>query len=74
MNFDGIINMITRMLTRRATKWGMKTMDRQLSGGRKGAGGGGDEDLSPAARKARADVRAATKRARQAARITRRIR
>lgn len=73
MNLNGIINMIARMMTRRATKWGMKSMDRHLSGGgRKGAAGGGDTPA--AAGKARGDLRAASKRARQAARITRRLR
>ena len=77
MNLNGIINMVTRMLTRRATHWGMKAMDRRLSGnGKKGAAGapGRGEELSPAARRARDDVRAAAKRARQAARITRKLR
>lgn len=77
MNLNGIVNMLARMLTRRATQWGMKAMDGRLSGSpRKGAAGasGSGEELSPAARKARDDARAAAKRARQAARITRKLR
>lgn len=75
MNLNGIINMITRMLVQRAAKWGMGRMDRQLSGrstARKGAPAR-DDALTPAERKARGDARAAAKRARQAARITRRL-
>lgn len=76
MNFNRIINMVVRMLVQRGARWGVNKMGRQLSsrGGVQKGATGRDTDLTPAERKARGDARAAAKRARQAARITRRLR
>ena len=65
MSLNSIINMLTRMVTRRAMTWGInKGIDRIAKSGGKPA---------PVSAKQAKDMRAAVKRARQAARLTRRI-
>jgi hypothetical protein len=65
MNLNRIINMLTRMVTRRAMNWGVnKGIDRIAKSGTKPA--------HVSAKQAK-DMRTAVKRARQAARLTRRI-
>lgn len=65
MSLDSIINMLTRMITRRAMAWGINKGIGRIakSGGKPG---------KVSAKRAR-DMRAGVKRARQAARLTRRI-
>lgn len=65
MSLNSIINMLTRMVTRRAMNWGInKGIDRIAKSGGKPA---------PVSAKQAKDMRVAVKRARQAARLTRRI-
>ncbi len=67
MNMNQLINMAMRMLTRRAMNWGMNkgmnTLSRNGRGGAEGRRGHGQDKTT----------REAIKRARQAARITRRL-
>lgn len=67
MNFNQLLNMIARMLTRRAVNWGIN------KGIGRAARTGGKGRASPAERKQAQQNRAAVKRARQAARLARRI-
>ncbi|WP_254367884.1 hypothetical protein [Paracoccus sp. Z118] len=68
---NGIFGMLARMVTRRAMNWGVnKGIDRMS---RSGKGGVPNGQPSAAAKKQAKDMRQAVKRARQAARITRRF-
>ncbi|MDQ1900921.1 hypothetical protein RAH32_10750 [Paracoccus sp. WLY502] len=65
MSLKSIINTLTRMVSRRAVNWGVnKSIDRIAKSGGKPA--------KVSAKQAK-DMRTAVKRARQAARLTRRI-
>ncbi len=65
MNFQRLINQFMRIFTRRAINHGLNRMARPAKGQ--------DGKASAARVKATKDMRAAAKRARQAARITRRL-
>ncbi|WP_299362581.1 hypothetical protein [uncultured Paracoccus sp.] len=65
-----IFSMIARMLTRRAVNWGVRKGMARMSGAAKTQPRG---KVTPAAAKRDADMRKAVKRARQAARVTRRL-
>ncbi|MDO5613687.1 MAG: hypothetical protein Q4G14_10670 [Paracoccus sp. (in: a-proteobacteria)] len=73
MNFNQLINMVMRMFTQRAMNWGMRRATRTARKTDTGKVARKDDGLTPAQRKQQAQAREATKRARQAARITRRI-
>lgn len=66
-----IMNRLMRMLAHRATNWGLRKgtdLIARRAGGATAAG-----KMTPAAKKQARDMRQAAKRARQAARITRRL-
>lgn len=65
-----IVNTLMRMLSRRAMNWGLRKGTDMIA--RRGTGTAAGK-MTPAARKQAQDTRQAVKRARQAARITRRL-
>lgn len=69
MNLNQIINMLIRMVMKRLMNFGI-TRGIEMAAGK----GKAPAEMTPAERKAAGDMRAAAKRARQAARITRRMR
>lgn len=71
MNLNQIFNMLARMVTRRAVNWGMNKGIGHVSK-RMGGTTAKGQPTSAANKQAR-NMREATKRARQAARITRRM-
>ena len=71
MNLNQIFNMFARMVTRRAVNWGMNKGIGHVSK-RMGGTAAKGQPTSAANKQAR-NMREATKRARQAARITRRM-
>lgn len=71
MIVNQIFRMVARMLTRRAVNWGVNKGVTRMSRVGKGTQPGGKP--SPVAAKREADMRKAVKRARQAARVTRRL-
>lgn len=66
-----IMNMLTRMLMQRATRWGIRKGTDALA--KRTAGKTAAGKMTPAAREQAKTMRLATKRARQAAQITRRL-
>ncbi|SIP93656.1 hypothetical protein SAMN05421641_10227 [Paracoccus thiocyanatus] len=64
MNMNGIINMLIRMASNRMLNWGIRRMNAPKPG----------EKQTPQQRSRERAAREAVKRARQAARITRRLR
>lgn len=66
-----IMNLLMRLFARRATDWGIRKGTEMIA--RRGAGAGAAGKMTPAAKKQAQDMRQAVKRARQAARITRRL-
>lgn len=71
MNLNRIFNMLARMVTRRAVNWGMNKGIGHVSKRMGGTTAKGKP--TAAANKQARNMREATKRARQAARITRRM-
>lgn len=71
MNLNGIINQITRIFVNRAVNWGIRKGTDTLAKRSGGTTTGGK--MTPQARKQAQTSREAIKRARQAARITRRM-
>ena len=69
MNFNQIIDMLIRMVMRKLMNFGINKGIEMASGK-----GKTPAEMTPEERKAAGDMRAAAKRARQAARITRRMR
>lgn len=69
MNMNQLINMMIRMVMQKLMNFGIRKGTQLAAGKGKPAA-----EMTPAERKAARDMRAAVKRARQAARITRRIR
>lgn len=66
-----VMNLLMRLFSRKATNWGVRKgtdMIARRSGGTTAAG-----KMSPAAKKQARDMRQAVKRARMAARVTRRM-
>jgi len=66
-----IIAMLSRMLLQRATRWGIRKGTDAIAS--RSAGKAAAGKMTPAARAQAKDMRLAVKRARQAARITRRM-
>lgn len=66
-----IANFLMRLFARRAGNWGVRKGTDMIARRSGGASAGGK--MSPAAKKQARDMRQAVKRARQAARITRRL-
>ena len=71
MNMQQIINMLTRMVMRRGIHWGINKATRQIS--KTGARQPGSKGATPTGNLQNRAAREAAKRARQAARITRRL-
>jgi hypothetical protein len=68
MNFDSIVNMIVRIVTRKAVNWGINKGIDTVAGKGKPPG-----QMTPAEREMAAKARQTAKMARKAARVTRNI-
>lgn len=66
-----IMNLLMRLFSRQATNWAMRKGTDGIAG--RGGGGSASGKMTPAAKKQAQDMRQTVKRARQAARITRRL-